>query len=71
MKFSKKSKRKLCRKCRKRPNVFSMDGVHYKRDRDHELCRQCYRSLQDADWQRRNAGQKPVVEQAQARVFGT
>jgi len=55
MKFSEKRDRKLCQQCGKRPNLFSMDGNRYKRDKEHDLCRQCYKSILDSDWQDRNA----------------
>jgi hypothetical protein len=54
MKFANKKDAKMCALCKKRPNTFSTGGK-YKRDQDHDLCRQCHKSLSDSDWQRRNA----------------
>jgi hypothetical protein len=45
---------KLCARCKKRPAVVRVRGskrrrrrVKYKRLKDHDLCRQCWQSLED------------------------
>ena len=63
MKFSNKKDLKVCSLCKKRPNTFSTGGK-YKRDAEHDLCRQCHKSLADSDWQARNAGSKPVPSES-------
>jgi len=72
MKFSQKKDRKLCQLCGKRPNLFSTDGKKYKRDKQHDLCRQCHKSLSDSEWQERNArpASKPTFHASCCGVLG-
>lgn len=58
MKFANKRDRKMCAMCKKRPNTFS-NGRRYKRDKEHDLCRQCHKSLSDSQWQAAHAPSKP------------
>ncbi len=47
-----REQRGLCKMCHKRPAVFQRRkiGLAVKRDKDHDLCRQCHESVRDAAW---------------------
>lgn len=39
--------KRLCRGCGKRAATFSVRGGREKSDREHDLCRQCFRALRN------------------------